>query len=96
MLSESEKAHFIQCCESIEETPNPISYIYIIYKFYLELFMKIAQKLYLQGHTKEFQYITAYGRNFVLVNFLIDCGKHKEIHGYVCHVTYRIWNELHA
>ena len=38
---------------------------------YLKFFIKIAQKLGGQGHTKEFQHIMAYGRNFVLVRFRI-------------------------
>ena len=36
------------------ETSNLVFYICIIYRCYLKLFMKIGQKLCVQGHTKEF------------------------------------------
>ena len=53
------------------ESSNLVFYICIICKCDLKLFIKIGQKLCVQGHTKEFLYITAYGRNFFLVNFRI-------------------------
>ena len=36
------------------ETSNLVFYICIMRRCYLKLFMKIAQKLCVQGHTKEF------------------------------------------
>ena len=57
--------------QTTAETSNLLFYICIIYRCYLKLFMKIGQKLCVQGHTKGFYYTKAYGRNFVLVNFRI-------------------------
>ena len=68
---------------------------------YLKFFIKIGQKLCVQRHTKEFLYITAYGRFFMLVSFrILRLHKYNEIHIYFCYgqkqVNYRIWNELFA
>ena len=52
----------------------------------LETFLKIGQKLCVQGHTKEFLYITAYGRFFMLVSFrILRLHKYNEIHIYFCY-----------
>ena len=53
------------------ETSNLVFNICVIHGCFLKLFIMIGQKLCVQGHTKEFKYIKAYGRNFVLVNFRI-------------------------
>ena len=47
-------------------TPNMVFYVSIMYRCYLKLFIKIEQKLCVQGLTKELWYIKAYVRNFVL------------------------------
>ena len=53
------------------EASNFLFYIYIMYRCYLKLFIKIGQKLCVQGHTKEYEYIKDFGRNFLLLNFCI-------------------------
>ena len=53
------------------EPSNLAFYICVICRCDLKLFVKIEQKLCVQGHTKEFLYIKAYGRNLFLVNFRI-------------------------
>ena len=52
------------------ETPNLLFYICIIcIDGYMKLFKKIRQIVCIQGHTKEFENITVYGRNFFLMQF---------------------------
>ena len=53
------------------ETSNLVFYIYIISRCYLKHFLMVGEKPCVQGYTKEFEYIKAYGGNFVLVNFRI-------------------------
>ena len=53
----------------ITESPNLVFNIYIIFRCYLKLFMKIRQIVWIQGHNKVFENITAYGRNFSLLHF---------------------------
>ena len=43
--------------------------ICIICKYYLKFFMKIGQRFWIQMCTKEFEFITASGKNFFLVHF---------------------------
>ena len=87
--------------QNTAETWKLVFYICIMYRCYLKLFIKIGQKLCVQGHTKEFLYITAYGLFFMLVSFrILRLHKYNEIHIYFCcgqkQVNYRIWNELFA
>ena len=53
------------------ESSNLAFYICLIGGCYWKLFIKVEQKLCVQGRTKEFKYFTAFGQNFVLVNFRI-------------------------
>ena len=53
------------------ESSSLVFYICVIYRWYLKLFIKVGQKLCVQGHAKEFKYIKDKGENFVLVNFRI-------------------------
>ena len=53
------------------ETSNLLFYIGILWRCHLKLFRKIGQNHCVQGHTKGFWCITAYGQNFVLVHFII-------------------------
>ena len=45
--------------QNTAETSNLVFYISIMYRCYLKLFIKIGQKLCVQGHIKEFLYIKA-------------------------------------
>ena len=83
------------------EISNLVFYICIMYRCYLKFFIKIGQKLCVQGHTKNSNTLRPMDEISCYWIFLyLECGKHKEIHIYVCHgrkhVNYRIWNELHA
>ena len=55
----------------VAETLNLIFYIYIIYRCYLNLFVKIGWKISVQEHTKQFEYIISYRQNFLLIFFNI-------------------------
>ena len=53
------------------ECPNWVFRMRVIWERYPKLFMFIALKLRLQRHTKEFQYITAYGEFLFEVHYVI-------------------------
>ena len=63
--------------------------------------MKIDQKLYVHERKKDFECVTAYGRNCFVVHLApLDCTKHKKININFCparnHVIIRIWHEYNS
>ena len=51
------------------KTPNLPFSIYILCGSYLKFFMNIGQTVRFYEKTKEFQYMSTYGRNFLLLHF---------------------------
>ena len=62
--------------QSLEKTANLVFYIFVTCRCYSKLFIMIRQTICIRGHMRNFENITLYGSNFLLVHIItLNCTK---------------------